>query len=234
MSFFGKNLKFLRLQQDLSHAEFAREIDVWENTLERYERDKAEPDLDTLIRIADSLEMPIDHLLKRDLGLVKARVKSRKIKLILLDIDGTMTDGLVGYSQSGDQIKYFNTKDGLIIQRLATRQNVQFGFITAGLTDYLVQKRADTLGVQRVYAGTRPKTEVVSGWLKEMNLRYEHLAYVGDDVNDLAVIQKAGVSACPSDATSAIKQAVHVILNRKGGDGCIREFLEEVLGYNIE
>ena len=234
MSFFGKNLKFLRLQQTASPAEFARLIDVWENTLERYEKGKTEPDLDTLVRIADALSLPVDHLLKRDLKLMEARVKNRKTKLILLDIDGTLTDGRVGYSETGDQVKFFHTKDGLIIQRLAKRQNVQFGFITSGLTDYLVQKRADTLGVQRVYAGSRPKTEVVEEWLSELKLRYEHLAYVGDDVNDLAVIQKAGISACPADATPAVKNAVHVILSRNGGDGCIREFLENTLGYQID
>lgn len=232
MSFLGKNLKFIRLQQSLSQAEFARHIDVWENTLDRYERGKAEPDLDTLIGMADALGMPIDHLLRRDMGLVKARIKARKTKLILLDIDGTLTDGRVGYSQSGDQVKFFHTKDGLIIQRLA-RQNVQFGFISSGSTDYLIQKRAETLGVQRVYAGGRPKTEVVDEWLSEMNLRYEHLAYVGDDINDLAVIQKAGITACPADATPAVKQAVQVILTKGGGDGCIREFLEETLGYDV-
>lgn len=233
MSFFGKNLKFLRLQQEQTQAEFARQVDVWENTLDRYERGKAEPDLDTLVRIAEVLQLPIDHLLTRDLGLVRARIKARKTKLILLDIDGTMTDGRVAYSQSGDIFKQFHTKDGLIIQRL-TRQNVQFGFISSGSTDYLIQKRAETLGIQRTYAGSRNKLEVVDEWLAELNIRYEHLAYVGDDVNDLQVIKKAGISACPSDATPAVKQAVQVILSRKGGDACIREFLEETLGYHVE
>ncbi|MEM7367154.1 MAG: helix-turn-helix domain-containing protein [Bacteroidota bacterium] len=232
MSFFGKNLKFLRLRQEQSQAEFARAIDVWENTLDRYERGKAEPDLDTLIQIAECLKIPIDHLLSRDLGLVQARVKARKAKLILLDIDGTMTDGRVGYTQSGDQIKTFHTKDGLLIQRL-TRQDIQFGFISSASTDYLIQKRAETLGIQRVYAGSRNKMEVVEEWLKELSLRFEQLAYVGDDVNDLAVIRKAGISACPADATAMVKQAVQVILTRNGGDACIREFLEETLGYHV-
>ena len=233
MSFFAKNFRFLRQQQGLTQAEFALLFDLWENTIDRYEKGKAEPDLEALVRISDAINLPIDHLLKRDLQLQQARIKARKIKLILLDVDGTMTDGGMYYSESGDQMKRFHTKDGLIIHRLISRQKVQFGFISSGSTEYLMKKRAETLGVQRLYAGTQPKVKVIDQWLSEMGIRYENLTYVGDDLNDLPVIQKAGVSACPADAVPRVRMASQVVLSRAGGQGCVREILEEVLGFDV-
>ncbi|MEM7659178.1 MAG: helix-turn-helix domain-containing protein [Bacteroidota bacterium] len=234
MSFFAKNIRFLREQRELTQAEFALLVDLWEDTIDRYEKSKLEPDLETLVRISDSLNVPLDHLLKRNLELQDARIQARNIRLILLDVDGTLTDGGMYYSESGDQMKRFYTKDGLIIHRLISRKNLQFGFISSGSTEYLMKKRAETLGVQHLYAGTQPKVKIVDQWLAKLNLRYEHLAYVGDDLNDLPLIKQAGIAACPADAVPAVKRAAHIVLHRKGGHGCVREFLEEILGYDVE
>ncbi len=233
MSLFAKNLRFIRQQKQLSEADFAIMLNVWEDTLKRFEREKAEPDLDTLIGISESLNLPVDHLLKRDLDLQQQRVASRRIKLILLDVDGTLTDGRMYYSESGDQFKAFNTKDGMMIHRLISRQGMPFGLISSGATESLMRKRAETLGIQHVYAGRRPKVQVVAEWLEALRLKHEQVAFVGDDFNDLPLLRKVGVSACPADAIPAVKTAVDVVLTRRGGEGCIREFLEDYLGYDI-
>lgn len=233
MSHFAQNLRFIRQQRQLAEADFALSLDLWEDTLKRYERGKAEPDLDTLLRIADSLDLPLDHLLRRDLALERQRIANRKVRLILLDVDGTLTDGRMYYSESGDQFKAFHTKDGLIIHRLIKRQGMQFGFVSSGSTEALMRRRAETLGVQHLYAGTRPKVQVIEAWCEQMSLRFEQVAFVGDDLNDVPLLRRVGVSACPADAVLPVKNAAQVILTRRGGEGCIREFLEEVLGYDV-
>jgi YrbI family 3-deoxy-D-manno-octulosonate 8-phosphate phosphatase len=84
-----------------------------------------------------------------------------------------------------------------------------------------------------VYCGTRPKIEVAEEWLAEMGLSLQQMAFIGDDLNDLPLLRKAGFSACPADAASQVKAAVHLVLSRKGGEGCVREFIEEVLGADL-
>lgn len=234
MSHFAKNLRFIRQKKQLSEADFALLLGIWEDTLKRYERAKAEPDLDTLVGMATALNLPIDHLLTRDLDLQSQRIASRRIKLVLLDVDGTLTDGRMYYSESGDQMKSFNVKDGMMIYRLISRQGMEFGLVSSGYLEKLMNNRAKTLGIQRVYGGTRPKVQVVNEWLEELNIRYDQVAYVGDDLNDLMLLKKVGVSACPADAVPQVKAHVDVVLSRPGGMGCVREFLEDHLGFSIE
>jgi 3-deoxy-D-manno-octulosonate 8-phosphate phosphatase (KDO 8-P phosphatase) len=233
VSFFGRNLRYLRNQTKLDLAGFARVIDVWEDTLRRYENDKAEPDFDSLVEISEKLNLPIDHLLKRDLALQKERIAAKRIRLILLDVDGTLTDGGMYYSESGDQIRRFNVKDGLVIHRMITRKGMEFGLISSGSTIGIIKARAEALGIQRVHAGTQPKLDIVAGWMAEMGIGFENIAYMGDDLNDLPLIKKVGISACPADAAFQVKAASTIVLTQKGGEGCVREFLENVLGFDI-
>lgn len=233
MSFFGKNLIFLRGQKNLDPQSFAELLDIWEDTLNRYEKGKDEPDYDTLIRIAETFGMPIDHLLKRNLELQHTKIQAKHIKFILLDVDGTMTDGGMYYTENGDQMRRFNAHDGMSIHRMITRHGMRFGLISSGSTGNIIHSRAETLGISHVYHGKRPKREVVDEWLAELRLTYKHLAYIGDDLNDLEMVKKAGVSACPANAVSQVKQAADIVLKRKGGEGCIREFIEEVMNFDI-
>jgi len=233
VSFFGKNLRFLRQQRELDSQAFAELLDIWEDTLNRYEKGKDEADYDSLIRIAATIGIPIDHLLTRNLELQHTKIQAKYIKFILLDVDGTMTDGGMYYSEKGDQFRRFDGQDGMAIHRMITRHGMRFGLISSGHTGNIIHSRAETLGITHVYHGTRPKREVVDEWLDELRLSYKHLAYIGDDLNDLEMIQKAGVSACPANAVSQVRQAADIVLSRKGGNGCIREFLEEVMNYDI-
>lgn len=233
MTYLGKNLRFLRQQKKLSLDTFAREVQIWEDSLRKIEQGKAEPDIQTLLHMAQFLELPLEHLLTRDLELQQARIAARKLKLILLDVDGTLTDGGLYYGDQGHQYKRFHVKDGMMIHRMITRHHMQFGFISGGSSEVIVADRAKTLGVQRVYVGKKPKLEVVAAWIAELDIKMENILYLGDDVNDLPVMERVGISACPADAPAVVKRAVHLILKTPGGQGCVRELLEDLLGYDI-
>ncbi|MEN9521756.1 MAG: hypothetical protein RL065_133 [Bacteroidota bacterium] len=153
-------------------------------------------------------------------------IKNKNIKLLVLDVDGTLTDGGVYITEKGDEFKKFNTKDGLAIRYL-TKNNFQVGIISASISKEIVKYRANMLGIQHLYIGEKNKLEILTEWLKKLNINFENVAYVGDDVNDLSVIQKVGLSACPADAVNAVKKQCHIILQRNGGDACVREFIEK-------
>jgi len=155
-------------------------------------------------------------------------MKNEKIKLLVLDVDGTLTDGGVYLTEKGDELKKFNTKDGLAI-RFLTKQNFQVGIISASLSQQIILNRAKMLGVQHIYVGEKNKLQVLQEWMQKMQLNFSEIAYVGDDVNDFEVMQQVGLSACPSDAVDKIKSIAHYILERKGGDACVREFIDKYL-----
>lgn len=151
-----------------------------------------------------------------------------KIKLLVLDIDGVLTDGGVYFTESGDEFKKFNVKDGLGI-RQAVKTGIKVGFLSAGRTLKLIQRRADMLDVELVYVGNEKKINILTGWTKKLKIHFDEIAYIGDDVNDLECIEKCRFSACPADAAERVKKSVHTVLKKKGGDGCVREFIERFL-----
>lgn len=220
------NLRFLA--ETAPEKNWDSEIGSWKLYLEAIR----DPHPQALVEISDLAGVSVDRLLRKNLREIEAKKKDLP-KLILLDVDGTLSDGGMYYTENGDQMKKFNVKDGFIIYRLVRRQNVQFGLISSGSAGNIMKKRADTLGIQHLYFGTRPKVDVIEEWLAELSLGWEDLAYVGDDLNDLEVIKKVGISACPADATRRVQEQADVILRRDGGSGCVREFLEEVLTFEI-
>ena len=147
-------------------------------------------------------------------------------KLLILDVDGVMTDGGMYYTESGDEFKKFNTKDGLGIQRAVKQMGLKVGLISNGHLQALIQKRAQLLGIEYCYVGPQRKLEVLQQWCTELNLALTDVAYIGDDVNDLECMSQVVCAACPADAVAAIKAVAHVTLKLKGGEGCVREFLE--------
>lgn len=153
---------------------------------------------------------------------------TRNIKFLVLDVDGVLTDGGMYYTESGDQFKKFNAKDGMAIKR-AQKEGLYVALLSAGSTENIVQNRAKTLGIDRVYVGQRMKLQVLNEWCRELEITTENVAYVGDDINDLEVMDAVGFSGCPADAVEAVKLKANVVLNRKGGDACVREFVDEHL-----
>ncbi len=182
-------------------------------------------DPDQVWELVGQLGVPFEHLNTIDLTDQKEQMNTKDIKLVVLDVDGVFTDGGMFYTSSGDEMKKFNVKDGMAIAK-AISLGVEFGIISAASRSEVVELRAKILGIQNLYVGKKPKIEILESWLYEKNLSFENVAYIGDDVNDIAILEKVGIGACPNDAVHKAKMAADLILRTKGGEGCIREFIE--------
>lgn len=154
--------------------------------------------------------------------------KAKKIKILITDVDGVMTDGGMFFTSSGEEIKRFSARDGMAVS-ICRDHGIDYGIISAGHSPELVKARAKVLKIEQVYVGYTPKIEVLNKWLQELKLTAEQVAYIGDDITDLEVLKFVGLSACPADAVKAVKDTVDIVLEKNGGHGCIREFVEEHL-----
>lgn len=151
----------------------------------------------------------------------------KSIKLIVLDVDGTLTDGKIYYDNNGNEIKSFNVKDGMgIIQAL--KSGINIAIITARKSS-IVEKRSSELGIKYVFQGVHNKVKCLEQLLKDLNLDYRDTIYIGDDINDIGVMEKVRISACPRDSAELVKEKAHFISNYNGGDGAVREIIENVL-----
>ncbi len=220
MNIYNQNLLHLLDKKGITITEFENIIYIPKVRI-------MEPTPNELIRISDYFEISIDTLLKTKTKSLD-KVISRDVKLLILDVDGTMTDGGMYFTENGDQIKKYNTKDGMAIKNL-TKNGVQVGIISHGYKTKLVQDRAELLGIQKVYVGREDKTSILNGWCKEQNINLNQVAYIGDDINDSKIMQEVGLSACPSDAVKSIKKIADVILLKKGGHACVREFIDQYI-----
>jgi YrbI family 3-deoxy-D-manno-octulosonate 8-phosphate phosphatase len=154
--------------------------------------------------------------------------KPSGLKMLVMDCDGVLTDGGMTFTKNGDEIKRFNAKDGMGIKRLQ-KAGWQTGIISAGISTGLVEKRAEMLGINHVYVGKEPKIEILKSWLAKLKLSLNEVAYIGDDISDLPILEKAGFSACPADAVPEVRQKVQKVLNLPGGAGCVRELVDGFL-----
>ncbi len=230
MSFLASNLKYIVDSGLATHKELA----IMANSNETHCRDicdgTAEATADELIAISRRFHITTDRLLKVDIALKNKAIKDLDIKLLILDVDGVMTDGSMYYTESGDEFKKFNSKDGMAIRKLARLdEGLKFGIISSGYNFKLINKRAKLLGIHNVYTGTTPKIEILKNWCEELNIKLENTGFIGDDINDIDCMNRVGISACPADAVSKVKKVVDIVLLNKGGHGCIREFIEEYL-----
>lgn len=180
---------------------------------------------DDLWELVAELGQPFEVLNTVDLEERDRFARSRDIKLIVLDVDGVFTDGGMYYTSTGEEMKKFNVKDGMAITR-AIKAGKDIGIISAASRSEVVRKRAEILGIKRVYVGKQPKIEVLESWLYEGGLGFENVAYIGDDVNDIDILKKCGLGATPSDGVAEAKAAANIVLRSKGGEGCIREFFD--------
>ena len=155
--------------------------------------------------------------------------KIARIKLLILDVDGVMTDGGMYFCESGDQFKKFNTKDGMGIIEIQRSNSIQIAIISSAFKGEAVKQRAALLGIERCYVGRDKKIAVLETWMEELGISIDEVAIIGDDVNDLPIITQCGFSACPSDAAAIVKQKVNVVLTSKGGEGCVRELIDNFI-----
>ena len=151
------------------------------------------------------------------------------IKLLVLDVDGVMSNGGMYYTSTGKEIKKFDTKDGLAIKNLIEHSKIEIAFLSSGMDDKIISHRASMLGVKRFYVGNEKKEIILTKWVKELNLKAKDIAYIGDDINDLNAMKMCGLKACPSDASNEIKNIADVVLSKKGGEACVREFIDKFL-----
>ena len=171
----------------------------------------------------------VEEFLKKRI-LKEKEKKINKVKLFATDVDGVLTDAGMYYSNSGEELKKFNTKDGKGIELLRKK-----GVITAIITSEntrTVERRAKKLKIDELYQGINDKLYVIKKIMKKYNVGLDEICYIGDDLNDLEVLKTVGFSFCPKDAVEEVKNVVDYICVKKGGEGCVREVCDCLLRKN--
>lgn len=151
----------------------------------------------------------------------------KRIRLFATDVDGVLTDGGMYYTESGDELKKFNTRDGMGIKLLQ-----RAGLITALITQEetkLVARRGERLTIPEVHQRVFDKLSRLRDIADRYQIALEDVAYMGDDINDLETLRAVGFSATPADGMPPVKQAVHYICRLKGGEGAVREVVDMIL-----
>jgi N-acylneuraminate cytidylyltransferase len=149
-----------------------------------------------------------------------------KIKLLVVDVDGTLTDAGMYWSAEGDQLKKFNTRDAKGLE-LVRRAGVQVAIITSENSP-IVSARASKLGIKHCFIGVESKQQCLAALACQLRIDLDEVAYIGDDVNDLDCLKVAGFSACPSDAFEAVAATVRYVSKYAGGMGAVREICEMI------
>jgi 3-deoxy-D-manno-octulosonate 8-phosphate phosphatase (KDO 8-P phosphatase) len=154
--------------------------------------------------------------------------RAKKIKLVLTDVDGVLTDNGVYYGESGEVLKRFSIRDGMGVERLRKLCGIDTGIVTGELSPS-VARRAEKLRITQLHLGIKDKLGRLEEILRSGGWSWEELAFIGDDVNDLEVLQRVGLSACPADAMAAVSGIVHYRCAANGGQGAFREFTEWII-----
>jgi 3-deoxy-D-manno-octulosonate 8-phosphate phosphatase (KDO 8-P phosphatase) len=160
-------------------------------------------------------------------GAGSARPRFERIRMLIMDVDGVLTDGGMYYAESGDEWKKFNTRDGHGIT-LLHEAGIKTALVTREQTA-IVARRALKLRIAEVHQGIRDKLPVVKALLEKHGVMREEACYVGDDLGDLEVMQWIGLPVAVGDAVPAIKKVARVITTRKGGAGAVREVCDRIL-----
>jgi 3-deoxy-D-manno-octulosonate 8-phosphate phosphatase (KDO 8-P phosphatase) len=151
----------------------------------------------------------------------------RGLRLLLLDVDGVLTDGRLGYGPEGDTGRLFHVRDGYGIKALQ-RGGVAVGIITGRSTE-ATARRAAELGLDEVWQGKRRKLPIWEEILERRGLPAGQVAYMGDDLLDLPLLERAGLAAAPADAVDEVLAAAHWRSTQRGGEGCVRDLCETIL-----
>ncbi len=155
----------------------------------------------------------------------------KRIEIFASDVDGVMTDGAMYYLDSGDSMKRFNVKDGMGFVMLKG-SGVKTAIITAE-TSKIVERRAAKIKADLLFQGVADKLSCAKDMLAKLGLSMDKLSYIGDDINDIPLLEAAALKACPADAADAVKAVDGIIvLSQNGGYGAVREFAQIVLDLN--
>jgi 3-deoxy-D-manno-octulosonate 8-phosphate phosphatase (KDO 8-P phosphatase) len=159
---------------------------------------------------------------------MRNKARAGRVKMVLMDVDGTLTDGTLAVLPDGEEIKTYNVRDGMGVL-LAQLAGLKLGIITGKISKGL-EKRAERLKITEIYQGIIDKKKVLDAILEKNRLTPEDVAYIGDDLGDLEVIRSVGFSAAVADAHPIVKKSAHYVCKKKGGSGAFREFIEYIIG----
>lgn len=181
---------------------------------------------DTFFEIDEPSDWVIIEALMKKNGVISPTIIPQ-IKMFLTDCDGCLTDGGMYYSENGDELKKFNTRDGMGFA-LLRKKNIITGIITSENVK-LNKRRAEKLGLDELISGCSDKVKAVKKLCEKYGVELRNVAYVGDDINDLEVIKIVGLGCCPDDAIPEVKNAADFVTKAKGGEGVIREIIDKIL-----
>ena len=153
------------------------------------------------------------------------------IRLLVMDVDGVMTDGKVTYTSDGQELKSFNIKDGLGIKR-ANASGIETAIISAR-TSPMVERRVLELSITYLIQGREDKLSALADLVRQMNLSLDQVAYIGDDLTDLTAIESVKLGACPADAAIEVRSKADWVSSRAGGDGCVRELCDLLVSHKV-
>lgn len=155
------------------------------------------------------------------------KTKLAQISTFVLDVDGVLTDGRVLVTTQGELLRAMNIKDGFALKH-AVNQGFNVCIISGG-TNEGVRERLAGLGITDVYLGAHAKTGFLETYCSEKNINLEEIAYMGDDIPDIAPLKQVGLATCPQDAVAEVKAVCDYVSHKNGGMGCVRDLLEQVL-----
>lgn len=158
---------------------------------------------------------------------MKLHDRFAKVKMLVMDVDGVLTDAGMYYSENGDELKKFNTKDGKGIE-LLHKAGIKTAIITSENTK-IVARRAAKLKIEELYQGVDNKLQIVKNLAVKYALDLEQIAYIGDDVNDLEVLEAVGLAVSVADGMPKAQALAHYITDKSGGEGAVRELVEMIL-----
>lgn len=153
--------------------------------------------------------------------------KAKKIKLLIMDVDGVLTDGRIIYTSSGDELKFFDVTDGMGLS-LFSRAGLKTAVLTAKKSR-IMSKRAKILHIDKTYQNAFSKAEVLERILSDFKVSREEVCFIGDDLVDLPVLRKVGLAAAVPNAVPEVLEAAHYVTAKEGGRGAVRELIEVIL-----
>ena len=175
--------------------------------------------------------MVVDESLKIKFAHLEEKVE--KIKLVITDNDGVLTDTGVYYSEKGEELKRFSIRDGMGVERLRKHCNIETVIMTGELSGS-VKSRAEKLKMKEYYLGVKDKVELLEEVKSKNKISEENIAFIGDDVNDIGIMKLVGLRAAPADAMSYTKEIADFVCEAKSGNGAFREFAELIIAFKYK